>query len=131
MGAGRTELARAIFGIDQLLAGQILINGENVLISAPREAISQEICLLPEGARKRCGLLLDISIAENIALPNMQACSSTGLVKDSIVAANAERQKERLHIRAPSVAHEGGSLSGGNQQKVVLAKWLAVNFQGF
>ncbi len=57
----------------------------------------------------------------------MQACSSTGLVKDSIVVANAERQKERLHIRAPSVAHEGGSLSGGNQQKVVLAKWLAMN----
>jgi ribose transport system ATP-binding protein len=57
----------------------------------------------------------------------MQACASTGLVKDDIVAANAERQRERLHIRTPSVAHEGGSLSGGNQQKVVLAKWLAMN----
>ena len=126
VGAGRTELARAIFGIDPLLAGQIMVDGENVHISAPREAISQGIYLVPED-RKRCGLLLDVSIAENIALPNMHACSSTGLVKDRIVAANAERQKERLHIRAPSVAHEGGSLSGGNQQKVVLAKWLAMN----
>jgi ribose transport system ATP-binding protein len=126
VGAGRTELARAIFGIDPLLAGQIVVDGENVHISAPREAISQGIYLVPED-RKRCGLLLDVSIAENIALPNMQACSSTGLVKDAVVTANAERQKERLHIRAPSVAHEGGSLSGGNQQKVVLAKWLAMN----
>ena len=103
-----------------------MVDGETIHISTPREAISQGIYLVPED-RKRCGLLLDISIAENIALPNMQACASTGLVKDSIVAANAERQKERLHIRAPSVAHEGGSLSGGNQQKVVLAKWLAMN----
>jgi ribose transport system ATP-binding protein len=126
VGAGRTELARAIFGIDPLLAGQIVVDGEDVHISAPREAISQGIYLVPED-RKRCGLLLDVSIAENIALPNMHACSSTGLVNDSIVVANAERQKERLHIRAPSVAHEGGSLSGGNQQKVVLAKWLAMN----
>jgi ribose transport system ATP-binding protein len=57
----------------------------------------------------------------------MQACATTGLVNDDTVAANAERQRERLHIRAPSVAQDGGSLSGGNQQKVVLAKWLAMN----
>jgi len=126
VGAGRTELARAIFGIDALLAGSVALNGEVIKIDSPRQAISRGIFLVPED-RKRCGLLLDISIAENVALPNMQACASTGLVKDSIVAANAERQKERLHIRAPSVAHEGGSLSGGNQQKVVLAKWLAMN----
>ena len=125
VGAGRTELARAIFGIDPLLAGSVALNGEAIKINSPRQAISHGIFLVPED-RKRCGLLLDISIAENIALPNMEACASTGLVKDSIVAANAERQKERLHIRAPSVAHEGGSLSGGNQQKVVLAKWLAM-----
>ncbi len=126
VGAGRTELARAIFGIDKLLGGSVALNGESIHIDGPRQAISHGIFLVPED-RKRCGLLLDVSIAENIALPNMQACASTGLVKDSIVAANAERQKERLHIRAPSVTHEGGSLSGGNQQKVVLAKWLAMN----
>ena len=125
VGAGRTELARAIFGIDALLAGSVTLNGEAICIDSPRQAISQGIFLVPED-RKRCGLLLDISIAENIALPNMQACASTGLVSDGVVTAYAEHQQERLHIRAPSLAQEGGSLSGGNQQKVVLAKWLAM-----
>lgn len=126
VGAGRTELARAIFGIDPLLSGSVALNGEAIHIDGPRQAISRGIFLVPED-RKRCGLLLDVSIAENIALPNMQACASGGLVSDGIVAANAERQRERLHIRAPSVDQEGSSLSGGNQQKVVLAKWLAMN----
>ena len=126
VGAGRTELARAIFGIDPLLSGSVALNGEAIRIDNPRQAISHGIFLVPED-RKRCGLLLDISIAENIALPNMQACASAGLVNDGVVAANAERQRERLHIRAPSVDQEGSSLSGGNQQKVVLAKWLAMN----
>ena len=125
VGAGRTELARAIFGIDPLLSGSVALNGEAIHIDSPRQAISHGIFLVPED-RKRCGLLLNISIAENIALPNMRACASSGLVKDSIVTANAERQKERLHIRASSVSIEGGALSGGNQQKVVLAKWLAM-----
>jgi ribose transport system ATP-binding protein len=126
VGAGRTELARAIFGIDPLLSGSVSLNGETIRIDSPRQAISHGIFLVPED-RKRCGLILDISIAENIALPNMQACASGGLVNDDFVAANAERQRERLHIRAPSVDQEGSSLSGGNQQKVVLAKWLAMN----
>ena len=125
VGAGRTELARAIFGIDALLAGSIALNGEAICIDSPRQAISRGIFLVPED-RKRCGLLLDISIAENIALPNLQACASSGLVSDAVVTAYAEHQQERLHIRAPSLAQEGGSLSGGNQQKIVLAKWLAM-----
>ena len=126
VGAGRTELARAIFGIDPLLSGSVALNGKAIHVDSPRQAISHGIFLVPED-RKRCGLLLDISIAENIALPNMQACASGGLVNDGIVAANAEQQRTRLHIRAPSVDQEGSSLSGGNQQKVVLAKWLAMN----
>lgn len=126
VGAGRTELARAIFGIDPLLSGSVALNGEAIHIDGPRQAISHGIFLVPED-RKRCGLLLDISIAENIALPNMKACASGGLVNDGVVAANAEKQRERLHIRTASVAQEGSSLSGGNQQKVVLAKWLAMN----
>jgi ribose transport system ATP-binding protein len=126
VGAGRTELARAIFGIDPWLSGSVILNGKAIHVDCPRQAISHGIFLVPED-RKRCGLLLDVSIAENIALPNMQACAAGGLVNDSIVAANAERQRERLHIRAPNVDLEGSSLSGGNQQKVVLAKWLAMN----
>ena len=126
VGAGRTELARALFGIDTLLAGSVALNGNEIRIDSPREAISHGIFLVPED-RKRCGLLLDISIAENIALPNMQDCASRGLVNDGLVAAKAQNQRERLHIRAASVDQDGGSLSGGNQQKVVLAKWLAMN----
>ena len=125
VGAGRTELARAIFGIDALRGGFIALNGKTICIENPRQAISHGIFLVPED-RKRCGLLLDISIAENIALPNMEACASTGLVSDGLVTVYAEHQQERLHIRARSLAQEGGSLSGGNQQKVVLAKWLAM-----
>ena len=126
VGAGRTELARAIFGIDPLLAGSVSLSGQAIRIDNPRQAISHGIFLVPED-RKRCGLLLDVSIAENIALPNMKACASGGLVNDGIVAANAEQQRERLHIRTASVDQDGSSLSGGNQQKVVLAKWLAMN----
>ena len=126
VGAGRTELARALFGIDSLVSGSIALNGKSIQVDSPRQAIAHGIFLVPED-RKRCGLLLDISIAENIALPNMSACASSGLVNEGVVAANAERQRERLHIRAPSVDQDGSSLSGGNQQKVVLAKWLAMN----
>jgi ribose transport system ATP-binding protein len=125
VGAGRTELARAIFGIDPLLAGSVVLNGKEILLDSPRQAISHGIFLVPED-RKRCGLLLDISIAENIALPNMQAYAFGGLVNDGVVAANAEQQKTRLRIRSSGVDQEGSSLSGGNQQKVVLAKWLAM-----
>ena len=125
VGAGRTELARVIFGIDTLLAGSIALNGEAIRIDNPRQAISRGIFLVPED-RKRCGLLLDLSIAENFALPNLDASASAGLVNVAAVKANAEHQKQWLQIRAPNVALEGGSLSGGNQQKVVLAKWLAM-----
>lgn len=126
VGAGRTELGRALFGIDSLISGSITLNGKVIQVDSPRQAIAHGIFLVPED-RKRCGLLLDFSIAENIALPNMQACSTSGLVNEGVVAANARRQRERLHIRAPSVDQDGSSLSGGNQQKVVLAKWLAMS----
>jgi ribose transport system ATP-binding protein len=125
VGAGRTELARAIFGIDKMLGGSVNLEGHAIHVKSAREAIAQGIYLVPED-RKRFGLVLGMSIADNIALPNMSANSASGLVKQDVVIANAERQKERLNIRAPSVAVEGGSLSGGNQQKVVLAKWLAM-----
>jgi ribose transport system ATP-binding protein len=125
VGAGRTELARAIFGIDRMRGGSVSLNGQVIHIKSTREAILNGIYLVPED-RKRCGLLLDVSIAENIALPNLAACSSSGLVQNDVVIANAEQQKKRLNIRAPNVMAEGGSLSGGNQQKVVLAKWLAM-----
>ncbi len=126
IGAGRTELARALFGIDRLLGGTLTLDGETVDFDTPRDAISHGVFLVPED-RKRCGLLLDQSICENILLPNLPQCSAGGLVQEAKALDNAELQKQRLGIRAPNVHIEAGALSGGNQQKVVLAKWLSRN----
>src|SRR5208283_415048 len=126
IGAGRTELARAIFGIDRLIGGSLRLDGEPVKIATPREAISRGIFLVPED-RKRSGLLLDVSISENILLPNLRHYVARGLVRQAMSHENAERQRLRLGIRAPNVDVETGALSGGNQQKVVLAKWLTKN----
>jgi ribose transport system ATP-binding protein len=125
VGSGRTELARAVFGVDRLLGGAIRLGGEPVVVATPREAIARGIYLVPED-RKRSGLLLDVSIAENISLPDLATYSRGRLVATRSEADNAEKQKRKLGIRAPSVATEVASLSGGNQQKVVLAKWLSM-----
>jgi ribose transport system ATP-binding protein len=126
IGAGRTELGRALFGIDRLLGGTLTLDGETVAFRTPRDAIAHGVFLVPED-RKRCGLLLDESICENILLANLLQCSSGGLVQDGRAVENAQAQKQRLGIRAPSVHVDAGTLSGGNQQKVVLAKWLAMS----
>jgi ribose transport system ATP-binding protein len=125
VGSGRTELARAVFGVDRLLGGSVRLDGEPIIVSSPRDAIAKGIYLVPED-RKREGLLLDVSVAGNISLPDLRACSRALLVDRASEAANAERQKKRLNIRTPAVSTMVGSLSGGNQQKVVLAKWLAM-----
>jgi ribose transport system ATP-binding protein len=125
VGSGRTELARAIFGIDRLRAGTIKLHGEPVRIAAPRTAIERGIYLIPED-RKSSGLLLDVSIAENISLPDLKSYVRFWLVNTARESENARRQRERLKIRTPDVATAVSSLSGGNQQKVVLAKWLSM-----
>ena len=125
IGAGRTELARSIFGIDKVLGGTILLSGKEATLPTPQAAIEAGIFLVPED-RKKSGLLLDVSIAENIALPDLGAYASNGLVASDRIRASAEKQKNDLHIRAPNTETIAGSLSGGNQQKVVLAKWLAM-----
>ncbi len=126
IGAGRTELARAVFGIDRLLGGEVSLAGQKVSIATPREAIERGMFLVPED-RKRSGLLLDLSIADNIVLPSLAAFADAGIIREQAIEAMAGEQKARLDIRAPSVDAEVGSLSGGNQQKVVLAKWLSLN----
>ena len=125
VGSGRTELARTVFGIDPLLAGSLKLNGEPIVIRTPREAIDRGIFLVPED-RKRAGLLLDDSIAGNISLPNLRSYARALLVRKEAELDNAGRQKQRLNIKAPAVTVEVGTLSGGNQQKVVLAKWLSM-----
>ena len=125
VGSGRTELARVVFGIDPLQSGAIRLNGEPIEVTTPREAIARGVFLVPED-RKRSGLLIDVSIAENISLPDLNSYARAHLVRTAPEIANAEIQKQRLNIRAPSVATKVGSLSGGNQQKVVLARWLSM-----
>jgi ribose transport system ATP-binding protein len=125
VGAGRTELARALFGIEALAGGEVRLDGEPLRVTAPHDAIARGIYLVPED-RKRTGLLLDFSVAENVSLANLPAFSSAGLINFASEEAQAEQQRQRLNIRVPSVDVQAGVLSGGNQQKVVLAKWLAM-----
>jgi ribose transport system ATP-binding protein len=125
VGSGRTELARAIFGVEPLRSGAIRLDGEPIEIATPRAAIDHGIYLIPED-RKSSGLLLDVSIAENISLPDLASYLRFLLVNTARETENARRQRERLKIRAPDVVTPVGSLSGGNQQKVVLAKWLSM-----
>ncbi|MFI5013890.1 MAG: sugar ABC transporter ATP-binding protein [Hyphomicrobiales bacterium] len=124
VGAGRSEFARAVFGIDALAAGSVRLDGQPLAIGSPRDAIDQGIFLVPED-RKRCGLVLEDSLTDNISLANLKAYARAFLVRPALQIDNAERQRQALSIKAPSVGVEIGTLSGGNQQKVVLAKWLS------
>jgi ribose transport system ATP-binding protein len=125
VGAGRTELARAVFGIDRAEAGGLKIAGQTVAIASPRDAIDRGLFLVPED-RKQAGLHLDFSLTENISLPNLKRYAPGMLVSGAAEAKNAETQKRRLNIKAFDVSTGAGTLSGGNQQKIVLAKWLSM-----
>ncbi|HTN98244.1 MAG TPA: ATP-binding cassette domain-containing protein, partial [Nordella sp.] len=117
--------ARVVFGIDPQLGGEIRLKGAAIRIGRPREAIDKGIFLVPED-RKQFGLLLDVSISQNISLPDLASYAKAWMVNPGREDTNAERQKRRLNIRAPTVETVVGALSGGNQQKVVLAKWLSM-----
>ncbi|MGH2075851.1 sugar ABC transporter ATP-binding protein [Aerococcus urinaeequi] len=125
MGAGRTEIMRSIFGIDQLDAGEIYLEGEQLQIKHPADAIQSGIGFLTEN-RKDEGLILDESIRENISLPSID-----GFNKNLVVDRKAENEftdmlGKRLGVRAANFENPVSSLSGGNQQKVVLAKWVGI-----
>jgi ribose transport system ATP-binding protein len=124
MGSGRSELARAVFGVDALSSGEIRLRGERVRIRRPAEAIEHGIVLVPEDRRTQ-GLVLSHSVEGNLTLALLQRLSRGGLLDDGEGAAIAERYVARLGIRARSLDTPVRRLSGGNQQKVVLAKWLA------
>ncbi|QCP52127.1 sugar ABC transporter ATP-binding protein [Trinickia violacea] len=124
MGAGRTEVARAIFGADRLDGGTIALHGQPVTIRSPREAIRHGIAYLSED-RKQEGLALAMPVAANITLANVRGVSSrAGFLRFSEEAAIARRFVQELAIRTPSVDQIVRNLSGGNQQKVVIGKWL-------
>ena len=125
VGAGRTELAHAIFGIDRNGGGEIWLDDVRARFHASADAVKAGIFLVPED-RKGTGLLLDLAIAENITLPNLSAYSRGVTISREAERKQAEKSRIHLDIRAPNVMARTGSLSGGNQQKVVLAKWLAM-----
>ena len=125
VGAGRTSLAQTVFGVDPPLSGDIVLDDKRISVATPRDAIAHGIYLAPED-RKKSGLLLDMSIAENISLPDLKNFSTAMLVDVSRVEGIAKEQCRSLAIKAPSIETDVVTLSGGNQQKVVLAKWLSM-----
>ena len=124
VGAGRTEVARVLFGIDQRDAGEIRLGGTPVSFASPSAAMHAGIAYLPED-RHQEGLVLDFSIAQNVTLPILPRLFPRLLVNASRERAVAQDQTEQFNVRMTGVDQLVGALSGGNQQKVVLAKWLA------
>jgi ribose transport system ATP-binding protein len=127
MGAGRTETTRAIFGVDHKDSGEIIVQDEIVDITCPMDAIKHGIVLAPED-RKKDGLCTKLSVRENIALANLdELCNKSGVVNRKKEKEIVEKAISNLKIKLPTSEVNAASLSGGNQQKVVVAKWLARN----
>lgn len=126
VGAGRTEVARAIFGLDRRKAGTVRIDGKDIVIKDTRDAIDAGIAMIPED-RKEVGLALCRSIRENISMASLEKISSAGFLNLSDEKKNAEDMIKQLRIKIASMENPVSSLSGGNQQKVVLAKWILQN----
>ncbi len=125
VGSGRTELARAMFGIDPVYGGHFEFKGQRFVPTHASQAVERGIFLVPED-RKEAGLLLGLPIVENISLPNLSQHAAKFMVKRASELGVAQVQSRNLGIKAAKLTTLAGSLSGGNQQKVVLAKWLAM-----
>jgi ribose transport system ATP-binding protein len=125
VGAGRSEVAQAIFGSDRALGGTLRLDGQPLLIKSAKEAIRRGIYLIPED-RRNSGLITDMTIRENITMPALDRYAAAGLIQVDKERATATEMSKRLNVKAPTVEERVGNLSGGNQQKVVLAKWLSL-----
>ena len=123
MGAGRTEVARAIYGADHKDGGEIYINGELVNIKTPEQAVKNGICYLSED-RKRYGLMLFKSVTENSAIASYDKYIKMGWIDDKAMERAAEEYNAKLRTKTPSMDQQLKNLSGGNQQKVIVARWL-------
>ncbi|HEL0442410.1 TPA: sugar ABC transporter ATP-binding protein [Streptococcus equi subsp. zooepidemicus] len=125
MGAGRTEVMRAIFGLDKRTAGRIRLNGQDIQVTNPVQAIRAGIGFLTED-RKEEGLILDFSIKDNMTLPSHKDFSKNGFFDDKTSRDFVQKMIDRLRIKSGRPEMVVGNLSGGNQQKVVLAKWIGI-----
>jgi ABC-type multidrug transport system ATPase subunit len=125
VGAGRSEAAQAIFGVDRAVDARLKLGAQPVQIDSPRDAIRNGIYLVPED-RRIAGLITDITIRENVTLPSLDRYAPAGLISFDKERENAKLICGKLNVKAPSVEVKAADLSGGNQQKLVLAKWLAL-----
>jgi ribose transport system ATP-binding protein len=124
MGAGRTELVRAIFGADHIDSGEILLEGKKLNVKSPIDAIRAGIVCAPED-RKKEGLCTELTLRENIGLANLDyICNKAGFVNGKKEEELTRRAIADLKIKTPSLSQDVKNLSGGNQQKVVVGKWL-------
>jgi len=126
VGAGRTEVARVLFGIDRAESGEIWLKGKKVRIRSPQQAMEYGIAYVPED-RHQQGLVMNFSIASNVTLAILQQVSRLGLLDPRRERKIASAYSSQLNVRSAGVEQLVNALSGGNQQKVVLGKWLATN----
>jgi ribose transport system ATP-binding protein len=126
VGSGRTEVAETIFGVDRASESQITLDSRPLRVRSPRDAIRHGIYLIPED-RRHAGLITDMMIRENVTLPALGRYASAGLISHEREHTAATEVCKKLNVKTPSVEVAAGNLSGGNQQKVVLAKWLSLN----
>ncbi|MGH9311246.1 MAG: sugar ABC transporter ATP-binding protein [Vicinamibacterales bacterium] len=124
VGSGRTGLAETIFGLMPYDEGEIVVHGKTLRVGSPSDAIAAGIAYVPEDRRQH-GVVLDMSVAANASLASLGAVSTRGLIDRAAERARAREHVERLRIKTPSVLADVGTLSGGNQQKVALARWLS------
>ncbi|MBI2067425.1 MAG: sugar ABC transporter ATP-binding protein [Deltaproteobacteria bacterium] len=128
VGAGRTDIARILFGADRADSGSVELNGKALNIKTPKGSLKNGICLVPEN-RKEEGLVLSLSTRENFALPNLGALAKHGLLSKRGEKRSFKKHWDRLKIKVSSPDDPVLNLSGGNQQKIVLAKWLERHFE--
>lgn len=126
VGAGRSEVAQALFGVDDAPERRLVLDNALIKVESPKDAIKYGIYLIPED-RRHAGLLTDVVIRENITLPALERYSQTGIVSIPRERIATIDICKKLNVKTPSVEVKAGNLSGGNQQKVVLAKWLSLN----
>ena len=126
VGAGRTEIAETLFGLRNPSAGKILLDGEEVQITSPADAIAKGISLVPED-RKAQGLVLGMNCRDNMTLPQVSDLKAGPFVAEGAEVAIFDQYRDRLDIRTPGWKQLVGNLSGGNQQKIVIGKWLSMH----
>lgn len=126
IGSGRTELAEAIFGVDEILSGEVFIGGKQKKIKSPKDAIEENIAFITED-RKSLGLLLDLSVLENVTYSSLENISKIGVIDKRKEEKLVKNILEKLQVKYSTLGEKVLNLSGGNQQKIVIAKWLLSN----